>query len=140
MATRRRAREIALQLLYESDFGTERTAEHRDQFIKARMRNHKALTAFSKSLLVGVLEHREAIDAMLARHSANWAISRMAVIDRNILRLGCYEIVYDKTPGRVVINEAIELAKRYGDRKSRGFVNGILDRIMSESQSTATKA
>ncbi|QDS87048.1 hypothetical protein EC9_12240 [Rosistilla ulvae] len=134
MATRRRAREITLQLLYEYDFGTERTRRDRDQFIETRMRHHQALSDFARSLVGGVMNHRTEIDSLLARHSSNWSISRMAVIDRNILRLGIYEIVFAKTPGRVAINEAIELAKRYGDRKSRGFVNGILDRILSENK------
>ncbi|QDV67247.1 hypothetical protein Poly24_09400 [Rosistilla carotiformis] len=134
MATRRRAREVTLQLLYEYDFGTERTRNERDQFIETRMRNHPALSDFARSLLGGVMTHRSQIDSLLAKHSSNWSISRMAVIDRNILRLGIYEIVFGKTPGRVAINEAIELAKRYGDRKSRGFVNGVLDRILSENK------
>lgn len=134
MATRRRAREITLQLLYEHDFGTERSRTDRDQFIDTRMRDHQALSNFARTLFAGVQDHRPQIDAMLSKHSSNWSLSRMAVIDRNILRLGCYEIVFGKTPGRVAINEAIELAKRYGDRKSRGFVNGILDRILSENK------
>ncbi|QDV11301.1 hypothetical protein CA51_11630 [Rosistilla oblonga] len=137
MATRRRAREVTLQLLYEYDFGTERSRSDRDQFIETRMRNHPALSDFARSLLGGVMNNRGQIDSLLARHSSNWSISRMAVIDRNILRLGIYEIVFGKTPGRVAINEAIEIAKRYGDRKSRGFVNGILDRILSESKQAA---
>ena len=129
MATRRRAREVALQLIYENDFGTERGTESRQEFIESRLRDRKPLQAFSLAILDGVLEHREAIDRMIATYATNWTLTRMAAIDRNILRIGCYEIAFGETPNSVAINEAIELAKRYGDRNSSRFVNGILDRV-----------
>lgn len=130
MATRRRAREIAMQLLYEADFGTQRGLKSRKEFVRVRLRNHRALCKFALGLIDGATEHRDEVDALLTKHATNWSLGRMAAIDRNILRLGCFEILHGEAPGRVAINEAIELAKRYGGRDSRNFVNGVLDRIL----------
>ena len=80
------------------------------------------------------LEHRKAIDEHLSRLATHWSLTRMAVTDRNILRLGAYEILYGDTPGRVAVNEAIILAKRYGDKNSQRFVNGILDRLLKDAE------
>ena len=130
MATRRRAREIVIQLLYEIDLNPgSRDRDAARAFAVKRLQGRQALARFSMDLYDGVLQHREAIDKELSRQSTNWTISRMAVIDRNILRLGVYEILFGETPGPVAITEAIQIASRYGDRNSSGFVNGLLDRI-----------
>jgi N utilization substance protein B len=83
-------------------------------------------------LLSGVRRNRAEIDACLRTWAEHWTLERMAVIDRNILRIGAYEILYTDTPGQVAINEAVELAKRYGGKQSAQFVNGILDRLLKE--------
>jgi N utilization substance protein B len=132
MSTRRRAREIVLQLLYEADINDSRDLESRRQFIRSRMQGRKALTDFAYHLLAGTLEHRDAIDERLAALATNWTLPRMPVVDRNVLRLGGYEILFADTPGRVAVNESIVLAKRYGDKNSPRFVNGILDRLMKD--------
>ena len=132
MSTRRRAREIVLQLLYEADINERRDAEAARQFIRSRLQGRKALTEFASGLLTGTLASREEIDKQLAQLATHWSLSRMAVTDRNVLRLGAYEILYSDTPGRVAVNEAIVLAKRYGDKNSPRFVNGILDRLLKD--------
>ncbi len=132
MSTRRRAREIVLQLLYEDDLNPEQDRQVADTFLVKRLAGNRPLVQFARKLLSEVLRNRREIDKALSARASNWSIRRMAAIDRNILRLGAYEILFSDTPGRVVINEAIELAKRYGDRQSGHFVNGVLDRIMHE--------
>ncbi len=101
------------------------------------MRNNRPLVEFARGLLSSIRESRKEIDAALSAKAANWSLRRMAAIDRNVLRLGAYEIMMTETPGRVVINEAVELAKRYGDRQSSQFVNGILDRILHEKKTSS---
>lgn len=130
MSTRRRAREIVLQLLYEADINDARDTETARAFIKSRMQGRKALTDFADQLLMGTLEHRDEIDTRLSELSANWTLPRMAVCDRNVLRLGAYEILHTDTPGPVAVNEAVVLAKRYGDKNSPRFVNGVLDQLL----------
>ena len=132
MSTRRRAREIALQLLYEADVNDHRSADAARKFVRSRLQGRKALTEFACSLLKGTLEHREEIDVQLSELAHNWTLRRMPVVDRNILRLGAYEILFADTPGRVAVNESIILAKRYGDTNSPRFVNGVLDRLLKE--------
>ena len=134
MSTRRRAREIVLQLLYEDDLNECRNSEEARRFVRSRLQGRKALTEFACELLKGTLEHREAIDEKLADLATNWTLPRMPVVDRNVLRLGAYEILHAETPGRVAVNEAIVLAKRYGDTNSPRFVNGVLDRLLKETE------
>ena len=112
MSTRRRAREIVLQLLYESDINDSRDADAARRFIRSRLQGRKALTEFACGLLQGTLQRRDEIDQQLAALATNWTLPRMPVVDRNILRLGAYEVIYGDTPGRVAVNESIVLAKR----------------------------
>jgi N utilization substance protein B len=137
MPTRRRAREIVLQLLYEDDLNPEQDPQLADQFLVKRMHGNRPLVEFARRLFTNVLSNRKDIDKSLGSIAANWSLRRMAAIDRNILRLGAYEIMMTDTPGRVVINEAVELAKRYGDRQSGQFVNGVLDRILHAQSAAA---
>ena len=104
-----------------------------DQILQRRLRNEE-LVEFARSLVAGVRRHRQHLDKLIERTAANWSLERMAATDRNVLRLGAYEILYTDTPGRVAINEAVELAKRFGTAHSSQFVNGILDRMMKESR------
>jgi transcription antitermination protein NusB len=130
MTNRSRAREVALQLLCQLDAnpGVQRPAIER--FLRERLR-HAELVVFSTSLYDGVLKHQTDIDARLAAAADNWRLARMANVDRNVLRLGAYEVLYgrDETPAVVAIDEAIELARRYGSENSPAFVNGVLDKI-----------
>jgi transcription antitermination protein NusB len=97
------------------------------------MQGRRGLTEFAVELLQGVLAHRDEMDELLTEMSTHWKLARMPVVDRNVLRLGAYEITHAETPGRVAVNEAIVLAKRYGDAASPRFVNGVLDRLLKES-------
>ena len=88
----------------------------------------------TRSLIAGVRRNRSELDVLLRKQAANWSLERMATTDRNVLRLGAYEILYAETPGRVAINEAVELAKRFGSAQSAQFVNGILDAVGKDSR------
>jgi N utilization substance protein B len=131
MIRRSRAREVALQVLYEDDLNPAETADRIEQFIESRLRSTE-LRTFARSLVDGVRRNRAELDAMLAQIAVNWSLERMAAADRNLLRMSAYEILYTDTPDRVAINEAVELAKRYGARHSPQFVNGILDKLLED--------
>jgi N utilization substance protein B len=133
MTRRSRAREIVLQVLYQNDLNADQPVEVRLRFIHARLKHDTQLVRFAETLLAGVAQHQTEIDQLLEQTAQNWKLSRMPVLDRNVLRLGTYEILFADTPDRVAINEAIELAKRYGTKNSAQFVNGILDRLMKNS-------
>ena len=90
------------------------------------------LVEFTRSLIAGIREHGAEIDAQIGRVAANWSLQRMAATDRNLLRLGAYEILFTDTPGKVAIDEAVELAKRFGGAQSAQFVNGILDNLLHQ--------
>jgi N utilization substance protein B len=129
MATRRRARESVLQMLFQLDFSglppEQVIALYRQCFGEGPLPDQ-----FSIQLFTGIAEHLEFIDETIARSSDNWRLDRMSRVDRNILRIGVHEILNaDNIPPRVAINEAVELAKRYGTGESASFVNGILDRV-----------
>lgn len=132
MFRRSRAREVVLQVLYEDDLNPQRDLAVSDEFLRRRLNNDPELIVFANSVLGGVRRNRQEIDALLAERAANWRLERMAVTDRNILRLAAFEMLYTETPDRVVINEAVELAKRFGAKQSSQFVNGILDRLFRD--------
>lgn len=127
MSRRSRAREVVLQLLYQFDLNVDRDAEADQSFLQTRLHNDTELVEFAKSLFNGVLRNRDELDGQLAALAENWSLERMAATDRNVLRLGAYELLFTDTPGRVVINESVELARRFGSAQSSQFVNGILD-------------
>jgi transcription antitermination protein NusB len=129
MARRSRAREVAFQILYQDDMNPRHNPADNDALIARRLRSED-LIGFAKELVAGVRRNRPEIDERLAKTAANWSLQRMAATDRNLLRLGAYEILYADTPDRVAINEAVELAKRFGSAQSAQFVNGILDRLI----------
>ena len=87
---------------------------------------------FIRERLVGILQHREEIDGIIDRRAQGWGIDRLATVDRNILRLGIYELLYTDVPPEVAIDEAVELAKEYGTEKAPSFINAILDRVWKE--------
>jgi N utilization substance protein B len=134
MSRRSRAREVALQVLYQDDLNPGQSAEREEAFLKSRLRGDAENMAFARAIVAGVREKRTEIDAALSARAINWSLSRMAATDRNVLRLGAWEALYSETPAAVAIDEAIELAKRYGDRRSPSFVNGILDRISRQDR------
>jgi transcription antitermination protein NusB len=139
MARRSRAREVALQLLYQEDLNPAISAAEEQQFLHGRLASSD-LVEFAWSLVVGVRQRRPELDALLSKTADNWTLSRMAATDRNVLRLGAFEIMHTETPERVAINEAVELAKRFGSKQSAQFVNGILDRVLGRRGDTGEKA
>lgn len=128
MSRRSKAREVALQILFEDDVNTRGTTEELKSFLKSRLKSDE-LEEFCLSLILGVRRNQGEIDAMIGGIAKNWTVARMASTDRNVLRLGAYEVMFTETPYKVAINEAIELAKRYGNANSAHFVNGILDKL-----------
>jgi N utilization substance protein B len=132
MPRRSRAREVVLQLLYQDDLNPAPDIEAIEEFLRTRLNNREDLVDFARDLRRGVRANREELDALLQERAANWSLARMAATDRNILRLGAYEILHTDAPSRVAINEAVELAKRYGAKQSPQFVNGILDRVLHD--------
>ncbi len=130
MARRSRAREVALQVLFQDDLNLRINPHESDVFLQVRL-GKPELIEFARSLVAGVRRNRPELDVLLEKTADNWSIKRMAATDRNILRLGAYEILFSETPGRVAINEAVELAKRFGTGHSAQFVNGILDRFLA---------
>ena len=129
MTRRTRGREIALQVLYQVEQNPSQGKTEIDRFIQRRLREPK-LCAFAHELVNGVHEHQARIDSLISDVAENWRLDRMAAIDRNILRLGAFELLYcAEIPAKVAINEALELAKRYSTAQSSRFVNGILDRL-----------
>ena len=135
MTVRRRAREIALQVLYQLDIGPgepqDALAVYFDNF-----RPSEKAREFSHRLIEGVCQNREEIDRLIEENAENWTLKRMAVVDRNILRLAAFELTRcPDIPFKATLNEAIELAKRFGNDDSGAFINGILDKIHSLSGS-----
>jgi transcription antitermination protein NusB len=128
---RRRARIVALQALFESD-----TTHHDpDACLRWRLEDSplpEAGAEFAAALVHGVLEHQQVIDTIIQRIAPEWPVAQMGGIDRNILRLATFEILYsDDAPPKVVINEAVELAKAFGSDSSSRFVNGVLGTLLS---------
>lgn len=132
MSRRSRAREVVLQVLYEDDLNPSRNPAVADEFLRNRLHRDPGLVEFAQGLLTGARQNRPELDRLLTETAANWSLARMAVTDRNVLRLGAYEILFTDTPRRVAINEAVELARRFGTRQSAHFVNGILDKFVQE--------
>jgi N utilization substance protein B len=134
--TRRRAREAALQMLYQSEVGRAGAYEAIATYWPAHDAGHdvpEALREFANGLVRGTLGRVTEIDAILTAHAQNWRVERMAVIDRLILRLAVYEFLAEaNTPPRVVINEALELARSYSGEEAVAFVNGVLDAVRKE--------
>ncbi|MEM9411291.1 MAG: transcription antitermination factor NusB [Planctomycetota bacterium] len=133
MSTRRRAREVVLQVLFQKDLNPDMDIDTEFEFLTGRLNQHQPTIQFAERLLTGVRQKMQDIDTALKNVTQNWRLERMAATDRSILRLAAFEVLFlESTPGRVAINEAIELAKRYGTNQSFQFVNGILDRLLGD--------
>ena len=130
-AKRTKARERALQALYQIDVAAEGIDEALARFWRSFEPVEKEVMALAETLVRGVAQHRRAIDEEIERVSSNWRLDRMAKVDRNVLRLATYELLRTDVPVKVAINEAIELGKKYGSESTGAFVNGVLDKIAS---------
>ncbi|HXH81858.1 MAG TPA: transcription antitermination factor NusB [Candidatus Tectomicrobia bacterium] len=140
MATgkRRKAREIALQFLYQLDqHGAADPAPHAGDFWE-RHPVAPDTRRYAEELVRGATRRHDEIDAIIAQCAERWDLERMAVVDRNILRLAVYELLWEPAvPPKVVINEAIEIAKKFGTGESGRFINGVLDRILKEHRAAS---
>jgi N utilization substance protein B len=126
--SRSRCREWALQVLYQAEYLGHRQGEVIRYYRHFRERDK--VPAYLTKLVEGVTVNQDELDALIRQHSEHWRLERMAAVDRNLLRLALYELLHQPAiPAKVVINEAVELAKRYGSEESGSFINGILDRI-----------
>jgi transcription antitermination factor NusB len=140
MKKRTRSRELALQFLYQLDLRGKDLLEEARAFIRGEERDAET-ARFALRLVEGTFEHRDELDRTIQAVAQNWNISRMAVVDRNVLRLATYELLHcDDIPPKVAINEAIELGKRYSTQNSGAFINGILDKIMNRKPAASVPA
>lgn len=130
---RRKAREYALQMLFQSDF-TKKKIDRKDLEEFWSGKNESAnVKGFAEELVKGTLDNLDEIDKRIERVAENWLLKRMAAVDRNILRFAAYEILYRKDiPSAVTINEALEIAKKYSSTEAAPFLNGLLDRLAKE--------
>jgi len=138
MGTRRKARECALQMLFAADVG-----KALDSVLTDSYWNELGETAvdektqeFANNLALGTLRELETIDGRIKTRAEHWRIERMAIVDRNVLRLAVYEFLYEETPHTVIINEALEIARRFSTFEATQFINGILDAIKHDLEKT----
>ena len=134
MALRHKAREFGLQMLFQWEMGKQEPWQIESNFWK-NARAEKNTRVFANQLFEGAVAETSALDALIAHHAENWRLERIAAIDRAILRLAAHELRTGKTPHKVVINEAVELAKKFSSEDAAPFINGILDAIYRSAQS-----
>jgi N utilization substance protein B len=133
LGKRRRSRQFALQVLYQVDVtkqdAVKAIAQGKEHFSRDEERDE-----FVERIVFGVLEHCQEINRLIEQYSENWRLERMSVVDRNILRMAIFELLYcEDIPPKVTMNEAVDLGKKYGSEDSGSFINGILDRIQNEA-------
>ncbi len=124
MVTRREARELLLNTLFQQDF--------REVDVETYIQENGFSDDFITDTLRGIQQHLEQLNDLIRNHAKGWTLERLVSVDRNILRLGLYELLYTDTPHEIIINEAVELAKRFGTEHSASFVNGILDQVWKQ--------
>ncbi|HEV7923279.1 MAG TPA: transcription antitermination factor NusB [Thermoanaerobaculia bacterium] len=130
MGARRKARELALQMLFQHDLSGNEPEMITSTF-EDLQKSKPNTREFAVKIFQGTVDHLQEIDDMIQRQADNWRLSRMAVVDRNIIRMSVYEFMHETdTPKLVIIDEAIEIAKKFGTQKSSQFINGILDGIL----------
>ena len=134
MGKSRAARELALKFLYQTEFNSNSPDSELNSFCE-RANVSEEIQDFTQTLIKNIFIHKKEVDGLLKKISANWIPDRMAMIDKNILRLGICELLFDSTtPPKVVINEAVEIAKKFGTEESPDFINGILDKVYKDSK------
>ncbi len=140
MGKRRTAREQALKFLYQTEFNSGELEKDMESFWEG-LSSGDEVREFMDGLVKLVQEHREEIDRFIEQSSKNWTLDRMPHIDRNIIRIAVGELMYrSEVPPKVAINEALEIAKKFGSQDSTDFVNGILDRVKKELEKKAASA
>lgn len=138
MGARHQARERALQILFQHDIHG-KVDLPLDEFWREYSVSDES-KVFAEQLVRGVAEHQKELDTLIGKYATNWTVSRMPVVDRNILRAGLYELLWlDDVPAKVTMDEAIELAKRFGDEEASKFVNAVLDKVLTTESRLAKK-
>ncbi len=133
IGTRRKSRELTLQMLFQLDLGRQERDQVRQTFWSERKDLDEKIRGFSDDLFRVACERREEIDKLIEHHAEHWRMERMAAVDRNLLRTSVAEFLgFPKTPKAVVINEALEIARRYSTPESVHFINGVLDSVARE--------
>lgn len=133
MGTRRKSRELALQMLFQSDMARQDQEQVETTFWEEREDLDDSVKGFAQDLFRVAMEKREEIDKLIEKHTQHWRMDRMAAVDRNILRAGVAEFLgFPKTPRPVVINEALEIARRFSTPESVQFINGVLDSVAKD--------
>lgn len=135
--TRRNARELVMQMVYEENFHEE---SERERIIYDKIREideeekkrNKVVIEFIQSLYFGIFEHLKEIDELIEKSATNWSFARIAKVDLSILRLAIYELKFTDVPQKVAVNEAVEIAKEYSTEKSPRFINGVLGSVIKE--------
>jgi N utilization substance protein B len=131
MATITHAREAVIQTLYAQEMGNDQAIEQFDEILKdKKVKGSKA--EFAKKLLNGILQHLNKIYEIIKNHLIDWDFDRLDKVDKQILRVGIYELLYTDTPYQIVIDEAVKIAKNFSEDKAKSFINGILDRVAKE--------
>jgi N utilization substance protein B len=132
MATITHAREAVVQTLYAKEMGNDNAFNQFEEILKdKKVKGEKA--NFARKLLNGIIENLDKIDEIIKNHLIDWDFDRLDKVDKQILRLGVYEILFTNTPFQIVIDEAVKIAKNFSEDKSKSFINGILDRIAKEN-------
>lgn len=138
MRKRTRAREYALTILYQAELTRRNILETSTSFWAEKETIDDAVKTYTDRIIEGVHTRIEQIDELISKYATNWQLKRMAVIDRNVMRLSVFELLFlDDIPPKVAINEGVELAKKYGDMESSKFVNGVLDKIHKSEKTRA---
>ena len=134
MSRRSKARELVVQMLYQADCNADlpKTVVHEQ--MRERLLEDPEMFEFAWALYSGTIDERDTLDRQIEAIAQNWSLSRMPITDRNVLRLGAYELLCTDVPHRVAINEAVELSKTFGTKDSSQFVNGVLDKLVPEAK------
>jgi N utilization substance protein B len=133
MGNRRFSRELVIQFLYLTEMNEGEIEDQLKTFWENNSCKEEDVRSFAEDILNDIFDHKKEIDTRLEKYSDNWTLSRMAVIDRNLLRMAASELMYSKNvPPKVAIDEAVEIAKKFGTADSPNFINGVLDRILKE--------
>jgi N utilization substance protein B len=138
MGTRRKSRELTLQMLFQADMGQQSADDVRRTFWSERGHVSQEVRGFADDLFRVAVEHAAEIDKLIQGHAQHWRMERMAAVDRNLLRTGVAEFLgFPSTPKAVVINEALEIARKFSSPESVQFINGVLDSVARELEKTA---
>jgi len=133
MGTRRKSRELALQMLFQSDMGKQDAEQVRKSFWSERQEMDESVRDFADDIFRIATERSAAIDEIIEKHAANWKLERMAAVDRNVMRAAVAEFMgFPQTPAPVIINEALEIARKFSSPEAVNFINGVLDSVSKD--------